>query len=181
MLTQCGKNTKLPSLEIFLVKSIHNLLNDLRTYLYITEKSISRNFSYVFFRSDIEGKCDGKTTRRESLGNFQQFLKTLTYWKRGTSSSNNNNVPPASNHETKRPQQAKVERSKSFSVKCDKGYSTYYQIEIVKKSPEQPDSNIKENLGKNGGFKPMHENNNYQKLGGFHEVGLPLGPATYKR
>ena len=148
---------------------------------HISEKSISRNFSYVFFRSDIEGKCESKTPRRESLGNFQQFLKTLTYWKRGTSSSNNNNVPPASNHETKRPQQAKVERSKSFSVKCDKGYSTYYQIEIVKKSPEQPDSSIKENLGKNGGFKPMHENNNYQKLGGFHEVGLPLGPATYKR
>ena len=149
----------------------------------LVKKLISRNFCHFFFRSDVDGKNDSKTPRRESLGNFQQFLKTLTYWKRGTSSSNNNNnVPPASNHETKRPQQAKVERSKSFSVKCDKGYSTYYQIEIVKKSPEQPDSNINDNLAKNGGFKPsMHENNNYQKLGGFHEVGLPLGPTTYKR
>ena len=35
----------------------------------------------------------------------------MTYWKRGSNSGNND----------EKPQQAKVERSKSFSVKCDKG------------------------------------------------------------
>ena len=68
---------------------------------------------FFCFRSDIEPKPPEttKNSRRESLGNFQQFLKTLTYWKRGSNSGNSD----------EKPQQAKVERSKSFSVKCDKG------------------------------------------------------------
>ena len=78
---------------------------------------------------------------------------------------------------TQNHQSTKVERSKSFSVKCDKGYSTYYQIEIVKKAPPITSSTTLEHQEHN---KPVIENNNYQKLGGFHEVGLPLGP-TYKR
>ena len=58
-----------------------------------------------------------------------------------------------------------------------KGYSTYYQIEIVKKAAAAEKA---ESVSDQPLHVPLHENNNYQKLGGFHEVGLPLGP-TYKR
>ena len=129
------------------------------------------------------------------MGNFQQFLKTLTYWKRSSNSNNTTNNNNNNNDETTKPSSSatrpttstntqnhqsstKVERSKSFSVKCDKGYSTYYQIEIVKKAPPTNPTTLEQHQEHNN--KPVIENNNYQKLGGFHEVGLPLGP-TYKR
>ena len=75
--------------------------------------------------------------RRDSLGNIQHFLRTLAYWKRhrsaqpSTDSTTVSSVGVSCNKSEKPPRP--VERSKSFSIKCDKGYATYYQIEPKKK------------------------------------------------
>lgn len=110
------------------------------------------------FRAESEEK-EMPNPRRESLGNIQNFLKTLAYWKKGPSSSSEKKTEP---------KPRTVERSKSFSIKCDKGYSTYYQIEPKRKNSP----------GENSYLNLQPQNNNNNPFSNFHEVGLPLPPIS---
>lgn len=120
--------------------------------------------------SNAEENEQKELPRRESLGNIQNFLKTLAYWKKTPSHHSSNNV--ANKNENARP---KVERSKSFSIKCDKGYSTYYQIEPKKKTSTFDTSFASMHTNE----QPHQLNNNYKNpYGDFHQVGLPLPPIN---
>ena len=117
--------------------------------------------------------------RRESLGNIQNFLKTLAYWKRQPPATNR---LPSSNKKTTETGRnaaaaARVERSKSFSIKCDKGYSTYYQIEPKRTVLETSNLVMHDNMEQAKQPAPSTVN----KFSDFHEVGLPLQPIHTKR
>ena len=140
------------------------------------------------------------TKRRESLGNIQNFLKTLAYWKRqpslGPTNSGNDRKTEI---KTSSSAGNKVERSKSFSIKCDKGYATYYHIEPkrrnVNNSPRSTASLPKtsepstfilpyDNLTLPCPLEQHQSllNNNYKNpFSNFHEVGLPLPPINVSR
>ena len=121
---------------------------------------------------NYEEASSPSTPRRDSLGNIQNFIKTLAYWKKQPSSktsanNNNNNV-----EEPRKP--SKVERSRSFSIKCDKGYSTYYQIEPRKIQPKQQQTEMAETVSQ---IETYHYQNP-RKFSNIHQVGLPLQPPV---
>jgi hypothetical protein len=132
--------------------------------------------------------------RRDSLGNIQHFLRTLAYWKRhrsaqpstdSTQSTTVSSVGVSCNKSEKQPRP--VERSKSFGIKCDKGYATYYQIEPKKKHAESdtssllllPEQKTSRNITNNNNNN--NNNNRCNPFSNFHEVGLPLPPPVLQR
>lgn len=124
--------------------------------------------------------------RRDSLGNIQHFLRTLAYWKRhrsaqpSTDSTTVSSVGVSCNKSEKPPRP--VERSKSFSIKCDKGYATYYQIEPKKKHAESDTSSLlllpEQKISRNITNNNNNNNNRCNPFSNFHEVGLPLPPPV---
>ena len=141
-----------------------------------------------FFRSDSTDTQSnlGSTSsipRRDSLGNnIQSFLKTLAYWKRQPPVANHENIQNNNNNKTEKASKG-IERSKSFSIKCDKGYAAYYQIEPKK---SETDKNSSHQIESNNFMiydRPKYAANHgktsslsHNPYSNFHEIGLPLPP-----
>ena len=70
-----------------------------------------------------------------------------------------------------------MERSRSFSIKCDKGYSTYYQIEPRRIQPKQVQA---EAVASADTVSQMdaYQYHNSRKFSNIHQVGLPLQPPV---
>ena len=145
----------------------------------------------IFCRTSDENRENSPSTpRRDSLGNIQSFIKTLAYWKKqpstkksssnGSNAINNNNNN--NNTEELRPpikSSSKVERSRSFSIKCDKGYSTYYQIEPRKLQPAQASEAVETASQMEATMAYQyhpHPPPSHRKFSNIHQVGLPLQP-----
>ena len=142
-------------------------------------------FIHIFRTSDENREISPSTPRRDSLGNIQTFIKTLAYWKKQPSTKKTSNATNNNNNteELKPPTKSnsKVERSRSFSIKCDKGYSTYYQIEPRKLQPSSPTSEAVETASQMEApmayqYHPHHPPPSHRKFSNIHQVGLPLQP-----
>ena len=142
-------------------------------------------FLILFCRPNENRDKSPSTPRRDSLGNIQSFIKTLAYWKKQPSTKN---ASHNNNNEELKPKSTKVERSRSFSIKCDKGYSTYYQIEPRKIQPTTALNNCEvavdtvshKEMSTTGYPYPHYPPHppSHRKFSNIHQVGLPLQPPV---
>ena len=162
-----------------------------------SDRDLDRQLEAPLLQNQDAKQHHQRQSLRESLGDLRNFIRTLTYWRRQSQHGTGDSTSCATGFQGKR--KDKVQRSKSFSIKCDKKYTTYYHIEYKESDNDDDDGDPNERLrdvrGKEEAFAKIdhlsqagHARNNNGCFNddkpcgsppiGIHELGIPLRPSV---